>query len=195
MKNRLKLVFAIGAAVACWAVSTTETDAAKTCRMKGPDLSVFGIKLNDEESAVKQVGSGPTIIEDSDDLPRTRFVSKDGVQELILYAHYGAPVDEYAEVEVKLAGAEAMTLKELPAEEFISGLGVKLGMSPAEVVKKLGNCIKNRGKDGRSELIQYASEDADKDDTLKTYGYPAYYAEYEFRSDKLVRFRFGFEYP
>jgi hypothetical protein len=163
--------------------------------MKGPDLSVFGIKLNDEESAIKQVGAGPVLIEDSEDLPRARFVSKDGVQELILYAHYGAPVDEYAEVEVKLAGSEAMTLTELPTEVFASGLGVALGMSPTEIVKRFGTCIKSRDKNGDDETIQYAIDGADKDDKLKTYGYPTYYAEYEFRSEKLVRFRFGFEYP
>jgi hypothetical protein len=163
--------------------------------MKGPDLSVFGINLNDEESAVRQVGSGPALTEDSEDLPRARFVSKDGVQELILFAHYGAPTDEYAEVEVRLAGEEAMTLHELPTDVFVSGLGVSLGMSPADIVKKFGTCIKSRDRDGAGETIQYAIESADQDDKLKTFGYPTYYAEYEFRSGKLVRYRFGFEYP
>jgi hypothetical protein len=163
--------------------------------MKGPDLAVFGIKLNDEESAVKQVGSGPAIVEDSEDLPRARFVSKDGVQELVLFAHYGAPTDEYAEAEVKLAGAEAMTLTELPTDVFATGLGIALGMSPDEVVKRLGGCIKSRDRSGNEETIQYGIENADKDEKLKSYGYPNYYAEYEFRSGKLVRFRFGFEYP
>ncbi len=72
---------------------------------------------------------------------------------------------------------------------------ITLGMSPAEVVKRLGTCIKSRDKQGDDETIQYAIEGADKDDKLKAYGYPTYYAEYEFRSEKLVRFRFGFEYP
>jgi hypothetical protein len=78
---------------------------------------------------------------------------------------------------------------------FASGLGVALGMTPAEIVKRFGTCIKSRDKNGDDETIQYAIDGADKDDKLKTYGYPTYYAEYEFRSEKLVRFRFGFEYP
>jgi hypothetical protein len=172
-----------------------DAKAAKACRMNGPDLSVFQIKLNDEESAVKQVGSGPNLVEDTEDLPRARFVSRDGVQELVLYAHYGAPTDEYAEVEVRLAGSEAMTLKELPTEVFETGLGIALGMKPSEVVKRLGKCIRARDKDGSDEIIQYAIERANEDSALKQYGYPKYYAEYEFRRDKLVRFRFGFEYP
>ncbi|MBN2371025.1 MAG: hypothetical protein JXO72_11110, partial [Vicinamibacteria bacterium] len=195
MIDRLKLLFAVCVGLALGAAGAGDAEAAKACRMKGPDLSVFGIKLNDEDSAVKQVGSGPAMTEDSEDLPRARFVSKDGVQELILYAHYGAPTDEYAEVEVRLAGTEAMTLKELPTEVFASGLGVALGMSPGEVVKRFGACIKSRDQNGDNETIQYAIEGADKDNKLKTYGYPTYYAEYEFRSEKLVRFRFGFEYP
>jgi hypothetical protein len=173
----------------------SDAHAAKTCRMNGPDLSVFQVKLNDEESAVRQVGSGPTLVEDTEDLPRARFVSSDGVQELVLYAHYGAPTDEYAEVEVRLAGSEAMTLKELPTEVFETGLGIALGMKTSEVVKRLGKCIRARDKEGSDEIIQYSIERADEDGELKQYGYPKYYAEYEFRRDKLVRFRFGFEYP
>jgi len=195
MNDRLKLALAVCTGVFLGMAATGDALGAKACRMKGPDLSVFGVKLKDEESAVRQVGSGPTIIEDSEDLPRARFVSKDGVQELILFVHYGAPVDEYAEVEVRLAGSEAMTLNELATDEFTSGLGIKLGMSPDEVMKRLGKCIKSRDKQGGDETIQYSIEGADKDDTLKAYGYPTYYAEYEFRSEKLVRFRFGFEYP
>lgn len=190
-----KVLFALGAGLAFWILSVGEAAAGKGCRMKGPDLSVFGIKLKDEESAVKQVGSGPSMIEDSEDLPRARFVSKDGVQELVLFAHYGAPTDEYAEVEVRLAGSEAMTLNELPTNVFATGLGVELGLTPADIVQRLGQCIKSRDRDGDIETIQYAIDKADSDDKLKAYGYPTYYAEYEFRRGKLVRFRFGFEYP
>ena len=46
-----------------------------------------------------------------------------------------------------------------------------------------------------ASVARVAPQNADKDDKLKAYGYPTYYAEYEFRSEKLVRFRFGFEYP
>jgi hypothetical protein len=177
------------------AVGARDAHAAKACRMKGPDLSVFQIKLNDENSAVTQVGSGPALIEDTEDLPRARFVSSNGVQELVLFAHYGAPTDEYAEVEVRLAGSEAMTLKELPTKVFETGLGIALGMKTSELVKKLGPCIKSRDKSGSEEIIQYTIERADEDSVLKPYGYPKYYAEYEFERDKLIRFRFGFEYP
>jgi hypothetical protein len=170
-------------------------DYAEGCRMKNPDLSVYGIKLTDGESATKQVGAGPDLVEDDDDLPHARFVSKDGAQELILFSHYGAGPDEYAEAEVRPAGTEALTLKELPTEAFVTGRGIALGMTLAEVVDRLGSCRLARERSGALETLHYVVAGADTDPELKGFGYATYYAEYQFRSGKLMRFRFGFEYP
>ena len=169
--------------------------SAKSCRMKAPDLSVYGVKLVDAESAAQKVGPGAKLEDDSDDLPHARFVSSNGVEELILFSHYGADPDEYAEVEVRLAGEEALALPALPTDSFVSEHGIALGMTPAEVEKRFGPCIKSRDDSGASEVIQYEIADADRDEELKAYGYPSYYAEYEFERGKLIRYRFGFEYP
>ncbi len=180
----LAIVLALGTSV-----------SAKSCRMKAPDLSVYVVKLVDAESAAQKVGSGAKLEDDSDDLPHARFVSSNGVEELILFSHYGADPDEYAEVEVRLAGEEALALPELKVDAFVSEHGIALGMTPAEVEKRFGPCIKSRDDSGASEVIQYEIADADRDDELKSYGYPSYYAEYEFERGKLIRYRFGFEYP
>lgn len=169
--------------------------SAKSCRMKDPDLGVYGVKLTDAESAVEKVGAGAKLEEDDDDLPHARFVSSNGVEELVLFSHYGADPDQYAEIEVRLAGEEALALPELPTDSFVSEHGIKLGMTPAEVEKHFGTCIKSRDESGEDEVIQYEIADADRDDELKSYGYPSYYAEYEFEHGKLIRYRFGFEYP
>jgi hypothetical protein len=68
-------------------------------------------------------------------------------------------------------------------------------MKPDDVMHKFGKCTKSDESQGATELLQYEIRDADNDPDLKAYGYPVYYAEYEFEDDKLVRFRFGFEYP
>jgi hypothetical protein len=111
-----------------------------------------------------------------------------------LFAHYGAGIDEYAEVEVREPGTEALAIQELPTPTFKTARGIELGMTPAQVIEKFGKCIKNREKDGAVETLQY-QVDAAGDPSLKAFGYPAYYAEYEFLDGKLARFRFGFEYP
>lgn len=169
--------------------------ALAKCRMKHPDVSISGILLTDRESALAVVGGGAQLDESEDDLPHARFVSTNGAQELVLFAHFGAVEDEYAEVEVRVAGAEALALKDLPIETFKTGRGVELGMSASQVQALFGTCFKSRQKTGQDLFFEYEIENADRDEELKNFGYPVYYAEYEFKSGKLVRFRFGFAYP
>lgn len=169
--------------------------AAGKCRMKSPDVSINGMTLMDAESAIRLVGASAKLDESEDDLPHARFVSTNGAQELVLFAHYGAVDDEYAEVEVRVAGPEALALKDLPIENFTTGRGVGLGMTVGEVQALFGTCLKTRQKTGSELFIEYEIENADRDAELKGFGYPIYYAEYAFERGKLVRFRFGFAYP
>ncbi len=169
--------------------------ALAKCRMKNPDLSISGIMLTDSDSAIKVVGTGAKLSESEDDLPHARFVSTNGAQELVLFAHYGATDDEYAEVEVRAAGAEAIALKDLPLASFKTEHGVELGMTVAEVERLFGTCFKSRQKSGTDLFFEYEIKGADRDPELAKFGYPIYYAEYEFEKGKLVRYRFGFAYP
>jgi hypothetical protein len=153
------------------------------------------LKLTDATSAIGLVGADATLSEGEDDLPHARFVSTNGAQELVLFAHYGAVSDEYAEVEVRIAGPEALALKDLPLESFKTGRGVELGMSVADVEALFGTCLKSREKTGPDLFIEYEIAGADQDPDLRDFGYPVYYAEYEFKKGKLVRYRFGFAYP
>ena len=93
---------------------------------------------------------------------------------------------------MRFAGKEALTLDSLPVEAFVTGRGIALGMTPDEVIARFGRCVQSREQGGAGETIQYVIERADDDPELKTYGYPFYYAEYEFERGKLVRYRFGF---
>jgi len=178
--------------LALWVVPSA---AQAKCRITNPDISISGITLTDRESAVNVVGTNANLEESEDDLPHARFVSTNGAQELVLFAHFGAEEDEYAEVEVREAGAEALALKDLPIETFKTGRGVELGMSARQVQALFGTCFKSRQKTGPDLFFEYEIEGADRDPELKNFGYPVYYAEYEFKRDKLVRFRFGFAYP
>lgn len=178
--------------VVSWSLAAT---AEAKCRMKNPDTSISGIVLTDRESAIQVAGAGARLYESEDDLPHARFVSTNGAEELVLFAHYGADEDEYAEAEVRVASAEALALKDLPIESFTTGRGVRLGMSVREVQALFGTCFKTRQKTGQELFFEYEIAKADRDPDLKTFGYPIYYAEYEFQRGKLVRFRFGFAYP
>jgi len=169
--------------------------AEAKCRMKGPDIAIGGVTLTDSDSAIQVVGAGAPLVESEDDLPHARFVTSNGGQELVLFAPYGAVSDEYAEAEVREAGPEALALRDLPIESFKTGRGVELGMTAQQVQGLFGTCFKSREKTGPDLFFEYEIDNADSDPDLKKYGYPVYYAEYEFKSGKLVRFRFGFAYP
>lgn len=189
---RLRIGICVFVALAAWAAAG---DAQATCRMISPDTSIIGIKLTDSESAVTIVGPDAELIDDDHDLPHARFVSSNGAQELVLFAPYGAKPDEYAEAEVRTTGIEALTLHDLPFEDFTTGRGVMLGMSLKEIEALFGRCTKTRLKSGDEVFIEYEIKNADRDPELASFGFPLYYAEYEFQRDKLVRFRFGFAYP
>lgn len=171
--------------------------ALAKCRMKSPDTMISGMTLTDRESIVRVVGadSDAKLIDDDHDLPHVRFVTSNGAQEMVLFLPYGANADEYAEVEVKVAGTEALTLADLPIESFETGRGVALGMTAKEVEGLFGRCVKSRQKSADDLFIEYEIANADSDPELGRFGYPLYYAEYEFVRGRLVRFRFGFAYP
>lgn len=163
--------------------------------MTSPDTEISGITLTNSESVHKVVGDNAELIDDDHDLPHVRFVSTNGAEELVLFLPYGADPDAYAEVEVRIAGTEALTLRDLPIQSFKTGRGVALGMTVKEVEALFGRCVKSRQKDGNELFIEYEITDADSDPELGSFGYPLYFAEYEFQRGKLVRFRFGFAYP
>ena len=184
-------VFALLALV----VGDISGEARAQCRMKSPDTVISGITLTDSESAVRVVGADAELIENDHDLPHARFVSTNGAEELVLFAPYGANPDEYAEAEVRVAGTEALTIRDLPIETFRTGRGVALGMTIKEIEALFGRCVKARQRNGNEVFIEYEIKNADRDPEIGRFGFPLYYAEYEFMRGKLVRFRFGFAYP
>ncbi|MFA5950759.1 MAG: hypothetical protein WC807_10805 [Hyphomicrobium sp.] len=165
------------------------------CRMHDPDLSVAGITLLDNESAARVLGSGLELKGGEEDLPYAAFVSRDGKQALVVFSHYGAVLDEYAEVEVRAAGSEALVLKDLPVDVFKTARGVEMGLSADAIISLFGSCYKAREASENGEIIQYEIKREQMDPALLAHGQDAYFAEYEFASGKLVRFRFGFESP
>lgn len=181
--------------MACGLLALSASPLLAKCKVATPDTSVAGIRLMDEASAVAVVGAAPQLSEGEEDLPHASFVSHDGTQMLILFVHPGSVLDEYAEVEVRETGPEALALKDLTVDSFVSGQGVELGQTPEQVLQKLGTCIKARDRDGETEIIQYEVRDGLTNPALKAFGYDVYFAEYEFTNGKLTRYRFGFEYP
>lgn len=67
-------------------------------------------------------------------------------------------------------------------------------MSKDSVISIVGSCYITDDFDGNL-VLKYVNEDYDHSKFLQRWRYPKYYAWYKFKEDKLIRFRFGFEYP
>ena len=69
-------------------------------------------------------------------------------------------------------------------------------MTRPEIVERLGRCFKLYKARGSTETFIYGVGDAKVGlPILKLANMPFYYAEYQFERGKLVRYRFGYDYP
>ena len=164
------------------------------CLLTNPDTSVYNIILHDKESSMRQVGENFAAIDGNMDMPYENFCSQDKKQTLSLFFHYGGVRNSFSEFQVRQYSPSdsAVTLK---TNSFVTNSGIKLGISKDKVVSILGSCFKTINNEKTKETIKYRINDFEHSIFLKRFNMPIYYAVYEFRSDKLVRFRFGFENP
>jgi hypothetical protein len=166
------------------------------CALPRADRAVHGITLGDSDSAVRVLGRDFRTVTDNPaaDNAWTIFASRDNKQLLELRHHAGDVEHSYMEFEIKYGRHDRKPVK-LHVYEFTTGGGIKLGMKRKAVVARMGNCFKSATKDGNEILRYEVSEPGDtrKNPLLKATNMPQYYAEYEFRSGTLIRFRFGHE--
>jgi hypothetical protein len=165
------------------------------CMLPNADTVLHGIKLGDSRSTERVLGRDRRGAPDNpdSDFPWYAFASSDGRQTMRLRRHAGDVVDSYMEVEVR-RGRDAKALP-LATSSFVTGKGVRLGMTRKQVTALFGPCFTAVRK-GKTERLRYEiAEDSDKPKSpvLKAANMPQYYAEYEFENGVLVRFAFGHE--
>lgn len=210
----------LSACVVACAVSTASAASARKprgdCRLDKADTIVHGVKLGDSDGGKKILGDRMTtklhmVEREGGDFPWYVFISQNGSQTAAFRTHPGDVVNSYNEIEVRYRriGQKQLFAKEesyyigregtppaLPTEAFVSGSGIKLGMTKADVVKRIGRCFKVIKTRGQAETIRYEVEDESAQlPVLKGANMPSYYAEYQFERGKLVRFRIGHDYP
>ena len=197
-------LYAIGMAVIMAGYGTTP--AAAACKPVRAASDIAGIRIADGPSATKIIGAGdrpgfPATEQEKDadgvDLfpPNIRFASRDGREELKLFHHYGDSADAYNEIEVlPAAGGKPGKAKRLALAHFATGSGIRLGMAQSALTQLLGTCFQDQAANRGVTTLHYAITD-EQHPLLKRSGMPSYYADYDFSGARLVRFKFGFEYP
>ncbi len=149
------------------------------------DTLVNGMILGDSASIAQKIGTNPPKIAGAEkmDFPenclRTRILTKSNSQMLTIYFFegFGVPLKE---VQIEycdpgIAGNKTLSIND---EEFITGKGIKLGMTEKEVVGLFG-------KPNETAITK----------NTKKYSYQEYngfnYGDYYFENGILVKFRFG----
>jgi hypothetical protein len=166
---------------------------AYPCQVANADTMIQGIVLSNVESTISVLGEEWSLIEDNADMPHQNYSNAHGSQFLTCFFHYGDGRNQFSEFQVSRNCAE-VKIKALPDEFFVSANGIQLGMSKDSVTSRIGSCYITDTFDGNL-VLKYVAEDHDNSKFLQRWNYPKYYAWYEFKEDKLIRFRFGFEYP
>lgn len=190
---RCILLMAVSLVCSTLAWSEDWTGAGPTVPQSA-EISIMGIRLADPESSKKMLGPDIETLEQDGGFPSAHYLSSDGKEWLTLVTHNGDVVNSFNEMRIELAGpktpAKAQKLPEVL--HFVTGKGVQLGATLAEVQEKLGKgtLTKESGK----EVLAYAIVD-EKSPFLKSFGMPSYYGRYTFKEGKLISIAFGFEYP
>jgi hypothetical protein len=158
---------------------------------KAADVSIHGVFLFDLESQRRVLGD--VRFSEKTAMPQARFASEDGAQRLTLVSHPGS-VGDVAEVAVSHGKGDGKRLA--GAKAFVTGKGIRLGITEQEVTALLGAPLRAR-RTGSSRTLEYRVEERPGKASafLEHYGMPVYYGIYSFSGDRLVAFRFGFEYP
>ncbi len=159
-----------------------------------PDTVAAGVQLRDTASAIAVLGRIPSedLLEDHRDMPRASFFNSDKTEVLTVYKHYGGYRNEYCEMRISVPDTELVRAS-LSLAHFTSGRGVKLGLSEEDIVRMFGSEAVRRNVD-MNVTLSYSITDFSSS-FLQRFNYPSYYARFIFDQDRLIDYRFGFEYP
>jgi hypothetical protein len=179
----MAVVLALGGpSVAGCAVALVETD-------------IEGVQLDDEASAERVLGALDALPVTGDDMKTLLLFNREKSEVAALTQYPGAVRGAFAVIEVRSAvGASRRPGKTLDAEHLSSERGVRLGVPQQFVIDLLGLCFTPKKTKGGRMTIRYETEDPGHP-FLKRVGMPNYFAEYTFRNDRLVAFRYGSDYP
>lgn len=159
------------------------------------DPMVLGIVLDHTESSQNAFGI-KLEPEDSDAMhPRMALCNHDKREMLIIEFYERDTASVISEMHVERVQTRHADCVVPPQhiEHFDSGKGIHLGMSKKEVTDILGKGYTEHSHPAE-QVISYRIDDKDSP-MLQRHNAPAYYGQYHFRENRLVRFEMGFEFP
>lgn len=160
------------------------------------DLSVSELQLNDVPSAKLPFGAQVQWDDPDSDRPKAFICNADRTEKLTLVYYEGDTAYIISEFRVDPVETRYVDCVQPPKtiDRFVSGKGVQLGMTRSEVTHLFGNDYNEHPQLGEV-VISYRIDNKNESDFLQHHSAPAYFGQYHFKQDKLVRYSFGFEFP
>ena len=149
------------------------------------DTTINDIKLNDCDTIKKLFGDNYNLLPDIDDFPAIQVFNRNESQLLTMYMHNGSWKCDFSQYQVEYTPAKIKFIQKpfkLELDSFKSGNNLYLGMNLSQLKSKIGEPNETRKEDGYTIFSYQQYNDL-------------YFADYYFKKDKLLKFRFGFEYP
>jgi hypothetical protein len=149
------------------------------------DTTINGIKLNDCDTIVKLFGDHYKLLPDIDDLPSIQILNNKESQLLTMYMWNGSSKCDFSQFKVEYTTTNPKYLQKpfkLHLDNFKSGKTVYLGITSNQLKSRLGKPNEVRNEKGLTIFSYQQYNDL-------------YFADYYFKDDKLIKFRYGNEYP
>ncbi|BGE84427.1 MULTISPECIES: hypothetical protein [Methylosinus] len=165
------------------------------CKITHAETDIAGVGLDDEASAERVLGALDQLPVTGDDMPTLLLFNREKSEMATMTQYPGSVRGAFAVIEVRSAvGASRRPGKLLETEHLASERGVRLGVPQQFVIDLLGLCFTQKKTKGGRMTIRYETEDPSHP-FLQRVHMPNYFAEYTFRHDRLVAFRYGSDYP
>jgi hypothetical protein len=163
-----------------------------------PDTSINEkLYLHNVESVIKELRDVSKLRDKDADLPDVYFLNREKKQYLRLVFFPGGTANSVSQFEF---GYTSQMKKETIRHNstfisFHTESNIKLGQSIEEIIKIKGAKYSKETQKNATIKLKYEISELDNSQFLRRYNMPLYYMELEFKKNKLVRCRYGFEYP
>ncbi|MBC7865446.1 MAG: hypothetical protein IAF38_20895 [Bacteroidia bacterium] len=156
------------------------------------DTVLNGIVLRNAASTEKILGRDIEFTEDTnlvdEDFPHHYVICNNKTALLTLFFHYGDGKNQVSEFKVEQLHGDRVIFKNFAAhklndKDFVSGKGVRLGLTKIELMRLLGIPTLITALEGDKTKFSYKQKNG------------LYYADYFFEKRALIKFRFGNIYP
>jgi len=162
-----------------------------------PDTSLNNkLFLNDPASTVRAFGNITPLLNHDSAFPDVYFLGSSGEQYLRMIILPGSTINSVSQFEVGYSSSLSNKNNKRPSNfpSFVTENKTRLGITKDELVTIKGDKYTEIKKDN-AIIVRYVLNDFDNSSFLRRYNMPVYFAEYWIQENKLIRYRFGFEYP